>query len=100
MPGIYSVGGATVRSIKRIPMAACAHAALCEVTQGVDVEAVLAVGLETSDLSSHAESGGRFGISRLRLKKDNGSAYTRIFGIGRRWAYERQINGRGLSLNC
>jgi len=100
VPGIYSIGGATVRSIERIPMAACAHAALCEVTQGVDVEAVLAVGLETSDLSSHAESGGRFGISRLRLKKENGTAYTRIFGIGRRRAYERQINGRGLSLNC
>ena len=68
--------------------------------QGVDVEAVLAVGLETSDLSSHTESGRRFGISRLRLEKENGTAYTRIFGIGRRWAYERQINVRGLSLSC
>jgi hypothetical protein len=39
----------TVRRIERVPVAPSAHAALGQVTERMDMEAVLAVGFEAGD---------------------------------------------------
>lgn len=49
----------TVRGVERVPVATSTQAALCQVTQRVDVKTVLAVGLEARDRRPDANGGVR-----------------------------------------
>ena len=83
----------TVVSIERVPMTSSTQAALGQISQSVDVEAVLAVWLEAGDCSAHTKR--RVGV--FWLDEDDGSTHTGVFAVGGRWAEDGNggVGGEG-----
>jgi hypothetical protein len=70
----------TVGGVERVPVASSAHAALREITQGVDVEAVLAARLQPRDGHTHANRSAR--VCGFGLHEYDRAADTCISAVG------------------